>query len=163
MSTVEGTAPLEKAAVRSSEAAGVCERSPSGSKKQRCDDVHSPKKNVSKTKNVLLHEDGAGPGAEAASSADRGLFLKGESSGCQDSRKAESAQDPRHCDGEDVKSEEKTLLGKKAVPSAEVERAWEEVEFKNWKVNAQVLYDAVLVYELEWPSLTLQWLPDVAP
>ncbi|KEP65553.1 UNVERIFIED_CONTAM: RbAp46 [Hammondia hammondi] len=32
-------------------------------------------------------------------------------------------------------------------------------EFNNWKVNTKVLYDLVMNYTLEWPSLTVQWLP----
>jgi len=33
-------------------------------------------------------------------------------------------------------------------------------EYKIWKKNAPFLYDLVLTHALEWPSLTVQWLPD---
>lgn len=32
-------------------------------------------------------------------------------------------------------------------------------EFKIWKKNAPYLYDTVITHLLEWPSLTVQWLP----
>jgi histone-binding protein RBBP4 len=32
-------------------------------------------------------------------------------------------------------------------------------EYQNWKKNAAVLYDLVISHPLEWPSLTVQWLP----
>eukprot|EP00035_Acanthoeca_spectabilis_P000938 m.76391 g.76391 ORF g.76391 m.76391 type:complete len:430 (+) comp10522_c0_seq1:81-1370(+) len=34
-------------------------------------------------------------------------------------------------------------------------------EYKIWKKNAPFLYDLVMTHALEWPSLTVQWLPDV--
>ena len=34
-------------------------------------------------------------------------------------------------------------------------------EYKIWKKNAPFLYDTVVTHALEWPSLTVQWLPDV--
>jgi len=33
-------------------------------------------------------------------------------------------------------------------------------EYKIWKKNTPFLYDLVMTHALEWPSLTLQWLPD---
>ena len=33
-------------------------------------------------------------------------------------------------------------------------------EYKVWKKNTPFLYDLVLTHALEWPSLTVQWLPD---
>jgi len=33
-------------------------------------------------------------------------------------------------------------------------------EYKIWKKNTPFLYDIVLTHALEWPSLTVQWLPD---
>uniref|UniRef100_A0A2K5E1D3 Histone-binding protein RBBP4-like N-terminal domain-containing protein n=1 Tax=Aotus nancymaae TaxID=37293 RepID=A0A2K5E1D3_AOTNA len=33
--------------------------------------------------------------------------------------------------------------------------------YKIWKKNTPFLYDLVMTYALEWPSLTAQWLPDV--
>jgi len=33
-------------------------------------------------------------------------------------------------------------------------------EYKIWKKNTPFLYDLVLTHALEWPSLTVQWLPD---
>jgi WD40 repeat protein len=34
-------------------------------------------------------------------------------------------------------------------------------EYKVWKKNAPYLYDIVVTHALEWPSLTVQWLPDI--
>lgn len=33
-------------------------------------------------------------------------------------------------------------------------------EYKTWKKNAPFLYDMILSTALEWPTLTVQWLPD---
>lgn len=33
-------------------------------------------------------------------------------------------------------------------------------EYKIWKKNAPFLYDLVMTHALEWPSLTVQWIPD---
>ena len=35
-----------------------------------------------------------------------------------------------------------------------------DAEYRIWKKNSPFLYDILLSAELEWPSLTLQWLPD---
>ena len=35
-------------------------------------------------------------------------------------------------------------------------------EYKIWKKNTPFLYDLVMTHALEWPSLTAQWLPEVA-
>lgn len=32
-----------------------------------------------------------------------------------------------------------------------------------WKKNAPLLYDVVLTHALDWPSLTVQWLPTTQP
>eukprot|EP00048_Salpingoeca_helianthica_P016305 m.231592 g.231592 ORF g.231592 m.231592 type:complete len:416 (-) comp18414_c0_seq1:25-1272(-) len=34
-------------------------------------------------------------------------------------------------------------------------------EYKIWKKNTPFLYDLVMTHALEWPSLTVQWLPDL--
>ena len=34
-------------------------------------------------------------------------------------------------------------------------------EYKIWKKNTPFLYDIVMTHALEWPSLTVEWLPDV--
>ena len=34
-------------------------------------------------------------------------------------------------------------------------------EYKIWKKNTPFLYDLVMTHALEWPSLTVQWLPEV--
>ncbi|CAL5332310.1 unnamed protein product [Camellia sinensis] len=34
-------------------------------------------------------------------------------------------------------------------------------EHKIWKINTQFLYDLVITYALEWPFLTVEWLPDL--
>lgn len=33
-------------------------------------------------------------------------------------------------------------------------------EYKIWKKNTPFLYDLVMTHALEWPSLTIQWLPE---
>ncbi|KAJ0490173.1 putative histone-binding protein RBBP4 [Helianthus annuus] len=33
-------------------------------------------------------------------------------------------------------------------------------EYKVWKKNTPFLYDLVITHPLEWPSLTVEWLPD---
>lgn len=32
-------------------------------------------------------------------------------------------------------------------------------EYKIWKKNTPFLYDLVMTHALEWPSLSVQWLP----
>ena len=32
-------------------------------------------------------------------------------------------------------------------------------EYKIWKKNVPFLYDSVMTHALEWPSLTVQWMP----
>ena len=34
-------------------------------------------------------------------------------------------------------------------------------EYKIWKKNSPFLYDTVMTHSLEWPSLTVQWLPEI--
>jgi hypothetical protein len=34
-------------------------------------------------------------------------------------------------------------------------------EYKLWKKNAPFLYDLIVSHALEWPSLTVQWMPDL--
>lgn len=36
-----------------------------------------------------------------------------------------------------------------------------EEEYRVWKKNSPFLYDVVMTHALEWPSLTVQWLPEV--
>ena len=43
---------------------------------------------------------------------------------------------------------------------AEVEERLINEEYKIWKKNTPFLYDLVITHALEWPSLTVQWLPD---
>ena len=33
-------------------------------------------------------------------------------------------------------------------------------EYKVWKKNTPFLYDLIITHALEWPSLSVQWLPD---
>jgi WD40 repeat protein len=42
----------------------------------------------------------------------------------------------------------------------EVEEKVINEEYKIWKKNTPFLYDLVMTHALEWPSLTVQWLPD---
>lgn len=34
-------------------------------------------------------------------------------------------------------------------------------EYKIWKKNSPFLYDLAMTHALEWPSLTVQWFPEV--
>ena len=34
-------------------------------------------------------------------------------------------------------------------------------EYKVWKYNSHYLYDSLLTMAVEWPSLTVYWLPDL--
>lgn len=34
-----------------------------------------------------------------------------------------------------------------------------EDEYKIWKKNAPYIYDVLITHNLEWPSLTVNWLP----
>ena len=34
-------------------------------------------------------------------------------------------------------------------------------EYKAWKYNSHYLYDSLLTMAVEWPSLTISWLPDL--
>ncbi|KAF5840260.1 nucleosome remodeling factor [Dunaliella salina] len=43
---------------------------------------------------------------------------------------------------------------------AEVEERLVNEEYKIWKKNTPFLYDLVITHALEWPSLTIQWLPN---
>lgn len=42
----------------------------------------------------------------------------------------------------------------------EVEERLINEEYKIWKKNTPFLYDLVITHALEWPSLTVQWMPD---
>ena len=42
----------------------------------------------------------------------------------------------------------------------EVEEKMINEEYKIWKKNAPFLYDLVMTHALEWPSLTVQWMPE---
>eukprot|EP00239_Pterosperma_sp_CCMP1384_P000324 CAMPEP_0197850832 /NCGR_PEP_ID=MMETSP1438-20131217/16540_1 /TAXON_ID=1461541 /ORGANISM="Pterosperma sp., Strain CCMP1384" /LENGTH=188 /DNA_ID=CAMNT_0043464215 /DNA_START=427 /DNA_END=989 /DNA_ORIENTATION=+ len=42
----------------------------------------------------------------------------------------------------------------------EVEFRLVNEEYKIWKKNTPFLYDLVVTHALEWPSLTVEWLPD---
>ena len=35
-------------------------------------------------------------------------------------------------------------------------------DYKIWKKNSAFLYDLIMTHALEWPSLTVQWLPHVS-
>ena len=45
-----------------------------------------------------------------------------------------------------------------AAAADDEERAISE-DYKIWKKNTPFLYDMVMTHALEWPSLTVQWLP----
>lgn len=35
-------------------------------------------------------------------------------------------------------------------------------DYKIWKKNSAFLYDLIMTHALEWPSLTVQWLPYIS-
>jgi hypothetical protein len=47
------------------------------------------------------------------------------------------------------------------MDSAEDNERMINEEYKIWKKNSPFLYDMVMTHALEWPSLTVQWLPEV--
>jgi hypothetical protein len=47
-----------------------------------------------------------------------------------------------------------------SIEEASEERIINE-EYKVWKKNSPFLYDLVMTHSLEWPSLSVQWMPDV--
>jgi len=51
-----------------------------------------------------------------------------------------------------------------AVPEGAADAALQEKlineEYKIWKKNTPFLYDLVMTHALEWPSLSVQWLPN---
>lgn len=51
------------------------------------------------------------------------------------------------------------MVGEEDYPD-EVEERLVNEEYKIWKKNTPFLYDLVITHALEWPSLTVQWLPD---
>lgn len=51
------------------------------------------------------------------------------------------------------------MVGEEEFPD-EVEERLVNEEYKIWKKNTPFLYDLVITHALEWPSLTVQWLPD---
>uniref|UniRef100_F7A4Z7 RB binding protein 7, chromatin remodeling factor n=2 Tax=Ornithorhynchus anatinus TaxID=9258 RepID=F7A4Z7_ORNAN len=73
--------------------------------------------------------------------------------------------------GEEEEEEEEALVGEERAARRKMankemfedtveERVINE-EYKIWKKNTPFLYDLVMTHALEWPSLTVQWLPDV--
>ncbi|KAK4189660.1 WD40-repeat-containing domain protein [Podospora australis] len=44
---------------------------------------------------------------------------------------------------------------------ADLEQKLINEEYKTWKKNSPFLYDMILSTALEWPTLTIQWFPDV--
>ncbi|XP_014882119.1 histone-binding protein RBBP7-like isoform X1 [Poecilia latipinna] len=52
-------------------------------------------------------------------------------------------------------------MAEKEVYDDAVEERVINEEYKIWKRNTPFLYDLVMTHALEWPSLTVQWLPDV--
>lgn len=46
------------------------------------------------------------------------------------------------------------------LESSRIEEKLINEEYKIWKKNSPFLYDMVITHALEWPSLSVQWLPD---
>uniref|UniRef100_A0A4W2FZ02 Histone-binding protein RBBP4-like N-terminal domain-containing protein n=1 Tax=Bos indicus x Bos taurus TaxID=30522 RepID=A0A4W2FZ02_BOBOX len=53
------------------------------------------------------------------------------------------------------------MADKEAAFDDAVEECVINEKYKIWKKNTPFLYNLVMTYALEWPSLTAQWLPDV--
>eukprot|EP00455_Lapot_gusevi_P010729 TRINITY_DN1486_c0_g1_i2.p1 TRINITY_DN1486_c0_g1~~TRINITY_DN1486_c0_g1_i2.p1 ORF type:complete len:444 (-),score=104.75 TRINITY_DN1486_c0_g1_i2:43-1329(-) len=51
------------------------------------------------------------------------------------------------------------MANEEDLKAEELEKRIDE-EYKIWKKNSPFLYDVVITHALEWPSLTVQWLPD---
>ena len=47
------------------------------------------------------------------------------------------------------------------IPDEQREEQIINEEYKIWKKNTPFLYELVMTHALEWPSLTIQWLPTV--
>ena len=52
------------------------------------------------------------------------------------------------------------LIYSSPVADDELEDKFINEQYKNWRVNSPYLYDVLMSHALEWPSLTVQWLPD---
>jgi hypothetical protein len=48
---------------------------------------------------------------------------------------------------------------RRCLAACQVEERLVNEEYKIWKKNTPFLYDLVVTHALEWPSLTVQWLP----
>jgi len=48
-----------------------------------------------------------------------------------------------------------------AISKPDVEEKLINEEYKIWKKNTPFLYDIVMTHALEWPTLTVQWFPDI--
>ncbi|KAF8821152.1 RbAp48 [Cardiosporidium cionae] len=55
--------------------------------------------------------------------------------------------------------DEKSSVSDSSLPQSSPSDPSISEEFHNWSVNASLLYDSVVSYHLEWPSLTVQCLP----
>eukprot|EP01113_Clastostelium_recurvatum_P037383 TRINITY_DN5455_c1_g1_i1.p1 TRINITY_DN5455_c1_g1~~TRINITY_DN5455_c1_g1_i1.p1 ORF type:complete len:432 (+),score=112.60 TRINITY_DN5455_c1_g1_i1:70-1365(+) len=53
------------------------------------------------------------------------------------------------------KEEDETMVGDESMDEMVINE-----EYKIWKKNSPFLYDLVITHALEWPSLTVQWLPE---
>lgn len=72
-------------------------------------------------------------------------------------------------DGADVCSSQTVRMRRTCVSPCGLSEVYDDAveervineEYKIWKKNTPFLYDLVMTHALEWPSLTVQWLPDV--
>ncbi|KAL9275757.1 WD-40 repeat-containing protein [Drosera capensis] len=53
-----------------------------------------------------------------------------------------------------------TMVKDEEEMRGEIEERLINEEYKIWKKNTPFLYDLVITHALEWPSLTVEWLPD---
>lgn len=60
---------------------------------------------------------------------------------------------------ETIATVEETMVNVEESRGEEVERLVSE-EYKYWKRQTPFLYDLFISHAIEWPSLTVEWLPD---
>ncbi|KAL8434725.1 hypothetical protein ACSSS7_002970 [Eimeria intestinalis] len=104
----------------------------------------------------------AAAAATTAAEAAAAGFQEKQQSVCTDDpplRNAGASRAPPELNGSSSSSSGSSSSSRKG----EVEAAWAETEHQNWRVNSGVLYDVVLSVPLDWPSLTVEWLPGTTP
>lgn len=88
--------------------------------------------------------------------------LAGESERPSSPRLAEEKISEKARENQNQKQKQKrAAMGKdEEEMRGEIEERLVNEEYKIWKKNTPFLYDLVITHALEWPSLTVEWLPD---